>query len=398
VLSYQLKVFKVPKLKEVQIALLFLFILIFPKAGVKVFDLPITLGFFFLLLASSLCFFKKEKIFSKKHLLALLSFTPFQLVFLITIFLYGFDSYGYMISFVINYLIFPYLFFLLFPSELDKKSLDNLFFWIKKGVFFLSLYGVFLFFYKVFTGRFIEIPFLTVNYHDYMDLEKTKCIDRGGIFKLISTYNNGNLFGVCMLMILPLYTFLEKSFLKKGVVKVALLLTLSRTIWVGWVLYEIINILTLKEAISKKLLKLVISQTLVAFLIVLLVSFSPFKLDFILDRFLGNRIGQLEVLNVATFFPSRPFWGVYEVVYLGVIYSLGYVGLIAFLCAFIFPFISLFFQKTQSFQKRAAFGLFLYLILCLADGAFLLIPVGCFCLFLILLICLEIRCLENDLI
>lgn len=214
------------------------------------------------------------------------------------------------------------------------------------------MYGVFLFFYKVFTGRFIEIPFLTVNYHDYMDLEKTKCIDRGGIFKLISTYNNGNLFGVCMLMILPLYTFLEKSFLKKGVVKVALLLTLSRTIWVGWVLYEIINILTLKEAISKKLLKLVISQTLVAFLIVLLVSFSPFKLDFILDRFLGNRIGQLEVLNVATFFPSRPFWGVYEVVYLGVIYSLGYVGLIAFLCAFIFPFISLFFQKAQSFQKE----------------------------------------------
>lgn len=390
-LSYQLKVFKIPKIKEVQIALLFLFILIFPKGGIKVYSLPLTWGFLFLFIASYSCFFKKEKLFSKNHLLTLGFFIPLQIVFMVTVFLHGFDSYGYMISFFINYLIFPFLFFLIFPSEFDQKSLEDLFYWLKRGIFFLASYGIFLFFYKLFTGRFIEIPFLTVNFHDYLDLDASKCIDRGGVFKLISTYNNGNLFGVCMLMLLPLYTLIEKSFFKKIVVKGALILTLSRTIWVGAILYEIINIAFLKEPLLKKILKFIFLGFFVVTFVFLLISFSPFKLDFILDRFLGNRVGQLHVLDVATFWPSRPFWGIYEVVYLGMIYSLGYLGLICFLLAFFFPLSFLFFRKSQMFQKRAAFGLFLYLILCLADGAFLLIPVGCFCLFLILLICLEGR-------
>ena len=53
-------------------------------------------------------------------------------------------------------------------------------------------------------GKFIEIPFLTVNAGDYGTLESTKHINRGGYLKLISTYNNGNVYGVATLILLPL--------------------------------------------------------------------------------------------------------------------------------------------------------------------------------------------------
>src|SRR5690606_25097688 len=68
-----------------------------------------------------------------------------------------------------------------------------------------------------------------------------KHIDRGGIFKLISTYNNGNIFGICMVMLLPLYACLERRTWPQLVVKAALVLTLSRTVWAGLIAYEVLH-------------------------------------------------------------------------------------------------------------------------------------------------------------
>src|SRR5690606_34127372 len=119
-------------------------------------------------------------------------------------------------------------------------DLDLLLRAVRMAVLLVSAYGIFLFFYKLATDSFIEIPYLTVNAGDVGELEG-KSIDRGGVFKLISTYNNGNVYGISLLMLLPLYTFLEKRLSSVLTVKASLVLTLSRTVWAGLVVYEVLS-------------------------------------------------------------------------------------------------------------------------------------------------------------
>ena len=106
-----------------------------------------------------------------------------------------------------------------------------------------ALWGIFNFFWHPFTGHFVEVPYLTVNAAITASLEYTKHIARGRYLKLISTYNNGNLYGVCTLMLLPLYNHFEKKRWRRWVLKIALLLTLSRGVWVGIVLEQLLSVI-----------------------------------------------------------------------------------------------------------------------------------------------------------
>ena len=96
---------------------------------------------------------------------------------------------------------------------LDGERLAH---WFRTCVFLAAAWGIFLFFFRPLTGHFIEIPYITVNASDYGELENTKNIARGTLFKLISTYNNGNLYGVATLLLLPLYLQLEPRRFRRG--------------------------------------------------------------------------------------------------------------------------------------------------------------------------------------
>src|SRR5690606_38415621 len=102
----------------------------------------------------------------------------------------------------------PPVILLVLGIHMDRLDLRPLLRALRAAVLLVSVYGIFLFFYKLLTGSFIEIPYLTVNAGDVGEMEG-KSIDRGGIFKLISTYNNGNVYGISMLILLPLYAYLE---------------------------------------------------------------------------------------------------------------------------------------------------------------------------------------------
>jgi hypothetical protein len=110
---------------------------------------------------------------------------------------------------------------------------------------------------------------------------------------------------------------------------------------------------------------------------------------------LDRRLAQYKLFENFQFFPSRPFDGFLEVVYMGVLNSLGLIGLLAFLVAMIAPLMFFFFRPksiiTQlPYSPRAAergrqdgliegraiaAGLIIYLFISLSDGATLLIPV-----------------------
>ncbi|MBM3191029.1 MAG: hypothetical protein FJZ63_00045 [Chlamydiae bacterium] len=379
----RLRSFALPQGSKVAATWLILFLLCFPKGGIKLVGIPLTWGYLLLFTIGTFCWITKPLVLQKNAFKCLLALVPFQLIAFATLFLYGTENLGYSFSLFIHFFLIPWFFWGVFPQYLSQELLNDILEGARRGVFFVASFGIFLFLYKIATGTFLEIPFLTINYHDYKQLETLKCIDRGGIFKLISTYNNGNLYGICILMLLPLYQHLEKRLSKRLLVKLSLILTLSRTIWLGLFLYELLIPLTYKISLLKKGINIIFSLPGIGLSLLLLHRFFPFSLDFLLDRFLGNRLGQLEVLHDFQFFSTKPFQEVFEIIYLGILKSFGVVGLLAFLLAMIYP---LLLPSTSSFKAPLSLGLFLYLLIALGDGALLLIPVMCFYSFIVFLL------------
>lgn len=309
------------------------------------------------------------KSYSLRQLGSVVTLLPLQIWFLLKLIIVGSESIGFSISFITSFYLVPWFFFLVFSKEIiqiDKALLRK---WVTRGILFVSVYGVVLFFLKLYMGSFIEVPYLTLNGADIGSLEE-KCNMRGDLFKLISTYNNGNIFGVCMLMLMPLYAFLSRSKWTLMVLRFALILTLSRTVWVGLLLYEMFCAKSVKRGLVM----------IVAGLLAIILMTQFFTEDFsgfLLDGDLGGRKEMVDAIEWQLFFSGAPFSGIAEIVYLGVVEELGVIGLIFFLIAMTAPlFISF---NTKQFYKSPmaqaiAKGLILYLVIACSDGTLLYIP------------------------
>ncbi len=370
---------------EYAAALLLTFIVLLPKGGIKVAGIPLTVGYAILFLLAGLCFTAysytgKIRWIGKNHFICLLTFLPFFALSTFKILAAGFSSMGFLFSFYVSLFIIPAIFLLLFYHPLKHIQLDIIKSLLIKFVFLTAIYGIFLFFYKLYTGEFIEIPLLTVNLGDVGEIEN-KHINRGGIFKLISTYNNGNLYGVSMVMLLPFYDYFEKKTYRKLLLKIALLLTLSRTVWVGLIMFEALNFIFIKKKTVK-----VMAGAIVTLLFVLLgltagLMLLQTDLSFVADRNLGGRLGQLAALSEAGFFPdlSTPFKTILEMTYLSVLDNFGWLGAFFFIVYLTTPLILFLLRKvpdSRSPLKRLfALGLVLYMIVAFVDGGLLYIPV-----------------------
>jgi hypothetical protein len=359
--------------------LAFLFVVVFPKGGVKIAGIPITWGYVILGVSALFLILRKEKIkIETSRLNKLIAFIPLQILFIYKLVMFGQDNLGFTISFITSFFFLPFCFYVLFAKSIDNFDLEFFKKFLKESLFFLSCYGIFLFFYKIAYGSFIEIPMLTINLHDAGTLETTKCIDRGnGIFKLISTYNNGNLFGVCCLMWLPLYYLAEKSEVKKLIFRLALLLTLSRTVWYGAIFAEILYYLYTCKIEKRMWMKLGLILSFYFSSIFFITQFLNRYENFLTDTSLGGRSQQLLILKNFSLMPSKSFFGILEMVYLGVLDEFGLVGIIAFLIAMLAP---IFINKNGN--RALLSGLMIYLFVAISDGTILLIPTMAIYLFL----------------
>jgi hypothetical protein len=362
--------------------LLVIFIIAFPKGGFKVGEIPITNGYLVLAFASLLAIFvniynKALFVMNIKQIIIFVSLLFFQIVFFLSIIFNGFSDKNFFIATVVSLGVVPFIFIFLFQYQINKINLNLVLNYISRAVLFVSIYGIFLFFYKYITGDFIEIPYLTVNAQDVGALEG-KYIDRGGVYKLISTYNNGNIYGVCILMLLPLYNLIEHTRWKSSIVQVSLILTLSRTVWIGLLLYHILKVILRKKISITKLFNLLFFLIfLVAIIIFIMDYFLHANMNFIFDKNLGGRIGQVESLNIF-FFPNKEFSVIHEIVYISILDQLGVLGLFSFILFMVSP-LGIYYihkRKINDPYKQAIFlGMVIYLIVAFSDGAILYIPV-----------------------
>ena len=233
------------------------------------------------------------------------------------------------------------------------------------------MYGIILFIYRQTTGDYIEIPYFTINAGDMGELEY-KYNQRGNISKLISTYNNGNIFGVCMLMLFPTFYSLEKSKIKISIVIIALILTLSRTVWIGLAIFFIIK----NRKRLAELVKIYLYVGIIMFLFSTIILSKYFQYaslyDFIFDGNLGGRLTQVRNFEGLTLFGSEVYKEVNEIVYLSILKQLGVIGLLLYCFSFFMPIYMYF--NTKDNRKEYVYGAIIYLIVSMSDGAVLYIP------------------------
>jgi hypothetical protein len=369
------------------------FLILFPKGGLKVGPIPLTWGYFFLgltllpvLIVRLLALPLRWPL---RLLAALAMLAPMQVLMVYAFAAYGVADAPFAISHVVSLFVLPWTFLLVYPPFLplvDGRWLSSIF---RMCVLLAALWGIFLFVLHPITHHYIEIPYLTVNAADYGQIEATKHIDRGLFFKLISTYNNGNLYGVATLILLPLYDALEPNRWRRYILKLALLFTLSRTVWLGLLINETLPVVVLLwrqtatfpvlhlHRFGRRLIAILVMAVMVVFALIL----EQANLAFLFDPQAGGRVGEISNLGAFTWLPSVGLRGFFEVVYASVLQDLGYAGLFAFILLMGSPLLLLLIDRSalRSPLRRAALkGLVLYAALAFSDGAFDLIPVMAF--------------------
>ncbi len=373
--------------------LLLTFIVLFPKGGVKVAGVPLTWGY--LILGSSAVvlavvrFLQGPLRYPVAVLTAAASLVPFQILYLYSYRQNGVDSPGYSLATLVGFFLLPAAFFLVLQGYwplLDRAAFERYFCFC---IVAAALWGIFLFFWHPVVGSFIEIPYLTVNADDYGQIELTKHIARGRFSKLISTYNNGNVYGLAMLIVLPLYSVLEPKRWKRNVLRFSLLLTLSRTVWAGLVIEQILSFAPVAGRFTRTFPKLYLGiatrKILAVFATLGLISvgllLNSWSISVFFDPTIGGRSGEIGSLTTTTFLPSLPLTGFNELTYNSALQHYGFAGFFAVVLIFAGPVLYLGWAPRavrEPTRRAAAKGLILYSIVAAVDGATNLIPVMAF--------------------
>lgn len=344
------------------------FLTLFPRAGFLIGDIPITWGYAFFCGAGVFLLTQNPFIGTIPRMQAILSLLPFQILSAFTLAYFGTRHIGFSLSFLFSLFLLPLLSFLSFSSSLEELDKAHLIQLLRKATQIIAVLGIlFLALYHL-TGEHWGIPFLTTESLSPNHV-LTKHNMRSAFTKLVSTYNNGNIFGLCLLMLFPLTR-------RQPILYLALFLTLSRTIWIALLFQEFLSFFW----IDRNLKRLFWVCTLSILYIATYSFFFHQDLFFLFDPYWGGRLnGSFSWEPLTYAFGRMPFRGIHEMVYYSLAQNFGFVGLASYLLGVSMPLI-LYAKREQKsqIQTQIAIGLLTYLFASISDGALLYIPVLAF--------------------
>lgn len=367
----------VVNLRHAYVAAFAILAIAIPKSGVAISGIP--LNGIYLLICLSLPFLVAKFLVRGTtsgggyDVYVLLLF-PFWMLFLTITLMNGIAKPPAYVGYVMSLVVVP-LFFYLWSCQLSPDKLQYLLRAMVWCVRFAAAFGILLFLYKIATGQYFSIPLLTTTLGADQTLE-SRMNDRGGIFKLFSTYNNGNIYAVCMIMLLPVYSAIEKS--RKWIVLLMLtiMLTLSRTAWALLLLYCIFEYLVFNKAVSvKKLILICVLLCVVVPGMIALLGVMGKDLGFLFDAGLGGRASYLAYFFNAGFISHVPLYWSYEIPYVSIAEFVGLIGLLPFLMFFsnIMLARSLF-NVNRPVSRGACIGCVMYGVATFSDAALILVP------------------------
>lgn len=349
-----------------------------PKGGIKLGEIPITWGYIaFALGCLTLLLTHLGKLrLHSEHIITIAAAFCFCAVASEALFVFGTDdSNGFIISFYISFLMLP-LAMLLIPGTLlgedDLPWIANLIRW---AVFAICLYGLLAHAYFAVTGKVFTIPGLTANADDFDPFEKDNY--RFGFLKLTSTFANGNLLGANLLMMAPTFLGLEKNKIKLIMIRLVLILTCSRSVWLGMIALEIYWALRNTRITLATILRIAAIASFLIFAVFIALQTNLFKLTFLLDSNLGGRSQLIPSLDQICLFPCvKSDYLIREIVPISILDNFGIIG---FICASVFFLAPIYYAAhvgylSNPLRRHFAEGMVIYLLVACADGGYPFIP------------------------
>ncbi len=359
-----------------------IFNLALPKGGIMIYRFPLTWGYLLIAVVgamASIAVIRKRNLQIAPIIQTFGLFLPLAVIVYYKAVHYNLPSVGW-IPFAVIFGLFPILILIAIGPQLERIRAADMARAIRPMIRFAVAWGLMNFFLFILTREIIEIPYLTVNIGDVGEVLSKNNLRSGGLMKLVSTYNNGNIFGACMVMIMPLYLYFEHRKIWRALFIVAIILTLSRTAWFSMTAAFIMMALAGQIRLNRAGVW-ISAAAAVCVLLVLLPVMGWSSANLIDDR-LGGRLTYLQDLKLSFFGADRI--NIPEVVYFGLLQSFGLFGLVISLCALGFGagFGIMHWQQLSRLRQAAVVGVLAYLAAATMDGAMLYPPVFPIFLFL----------------
>ena len=379
----------------------------FPKAGIKLEGIPLTVGNVFLILTIMSWFiyvlWKRCFVFSKAEVFVIVSCVYWLIRFLLVM-AGGEVGLSEWVGFFVPMVIYPFTFFVFNFFITEKKQIDFILRMLFVGTLIVFVFG---FLQATFGIEKFSIPGLTVNYTDYISstnwyANKFNGVQEGISYsKTVSTYQNGNLLGVNVLLFCPMiYENIKNKAGRNLYMLVFILfciLTGSKTCWVGIVLYLFIKgvvVLNNKWAEGRKVQFACLIIAVIPVIAAIFLNMFPqiverFQESFTLKN-INDLSGRSESMNrLINYFTNKTewlligpygltnYWGSsYEMAYFCILMLGGLAGLIAFLGPIVYIIIRYFVRHTKESKvlKGITHGVIVYLIVAFVEGALWLPP------------------------
>ena len=394
--------------------LFFLFVIInvlFPKAGVKFAGIPITLGsvlLLFLIVKEFGILINKKKLSLGLYRKLVLLDVIYWIIRMLVGFILKYNTtfagtVGSDISYFVSYVIYTLAFFISLHEISNHEQMVEISEVISSCIFITMLYALLQYICGI---GITAIPGITVNLSDYLEAPNSWWLEKYNSFgsnssKIMSTYQNGNIYGANLILLFPL-SYLSLQYKKKyllsyiflGLFYLCIYLTGSRSMCIGMLFYILVLLL---QTISKQLKKRTVifggCTTIVGGYAIYKIFSSKSELvqrmlSALNKNVLLSATGRTEqlVIYFQWLFSNLHIGyilggaygfnyegGSYEVL-IGTIFIMGgMVGVIVFFTPYIIIMFKLFKQKDW-ISRGISTGLLIYLITSLVEGAFWLPP------------------------
>lgn len=371
----------------------------FPKAGIKLSEIPLTVGNVFL--AITFFFWTMKKVMNRRMKINKIGYI------LIILMLYSFIKYLIIgefvknIGYIIPLVVYPLMFIIAYDTIDTKEKLQKVIKVICFGFFFICIYALLQYVLGI---EKVCIPGLTVNLSDYTTyganwyLQKNNNNSSEIGTKIISTFQNGNLYGVNALLIYPIvYGYLKKEnksflmYVSLALFVICVFLSLSRSCWLGIILFMLFGIFLESEKNKNSLYRKAIIILMCLFLVG--VSFKYFPS--IATRFSsmdkssimsmsGRTEGLTEVLNNFSQYKYIFIWFIgsngfienvglaYEMTPLALLVQVGIIGIVLFYGILYQVWKRM--NKKKWLQNAVKLSIFIWTIVGCIEGAFWLPP------------------------
>ncbi|MDF0489900.1 hypothetical protein PX554_17330 [Sphingomonas sp. H39-1-10] len=343
-----------------------------PKAGIEVYGYPLTFGYMLLAVVApiGLIGLARRPTLSAAAIGNFVAYLAVGFIGIYKTILYGAAQSSVVLA-VALFIALPAIMLIALCAHLEyltEKQIGTVLRWSMR---FVIVWGLLNFVMFILFKHIIEIRYITINAGELSSVFN-KNNRRGALMKLISTYNNGNIFGACMVMLAPVYIYFEKSRAWVIAFLLSVVLSLSRSTWFGLIMVGMFMAMSGQVRLSR------FSFWIAAFASLALALYMMVTLgwssDSLFDTDLGGRIEQWTTLTLSPFGEST--FRIAEILYAGLLRSFGVIGFLIALVALVYPVGYALGQASRlsTLRRAAAAGCAGYLLVSFFDAAFIYPP------------------------